>query len=122
MGKTYYVPRSVKGESRILIIFTVKSLIATIITGGIGFLIWQVLATILPIGMIAGLIITAAFGAVGYMFITVQIPDSPIMGVFRKAGGEYLSNMIVRFITFKKRKRIYVYNYDMKSRIEKGGE
>ena len=39
MGKSYYVPRSAKGESRILYIFSVKSFITTLICGGIGALI-----------------------------------------------------------------------------------
>lgn len=121
MGKTYYVPRSVKGESRILIIFTVKSLAVTILTGLIGVGIWFLIDSIIPIGLIPGLIITLIFGALGYVFITVKIPDAPIMGVFRKAGGEYLSSIILRFITFKKRRKIYIYNYDVKSRANKGG-
>lgn len=122
MGKTYYVPRSVKGEGRILYIFTMKSLAATILTGLIGVGIWMLLDNLIGIGLIPGLVITCLFGAVGYVFITIKIPDIPIMGVFRKAGGEYLSNILVRFITFKSRKRIYIYNYDVNSRINKGGK
>ena len=41
---TYYIPRNVKGESRILYIFSVKSLITTLIGGAIGFFLfalWQ---------------------------------------------------------------------------------
>ena len=40
MGGTYFVPRSVKGESRILLIFSVKSFIMTLFTGLFGVLIW----------------------------------------------------------------------------------
>ena len=36
MGKTYYVPRSVKGETRLLYIFTVKSFISTVAIGLVG--------------------------------------------------------------------------------------
>ncbi len=122
MGKTYYVPRSVKGEGRILYIFTMKSLAVTILTGLIGVGIWLLFDNLIGIGLIPGLIITGIFGAIGYVFITIKIPDIPMMGVFRKAGGEYLSNILLRFITFKSRKRIYIYNYDVNSRINKGGK
>lgn len=122
MGKTYYVPRSVKGEGRILVIFTMKSLAVTILTGLIGAGIWYFLDSLFGIGVFAGLIITGLFGALGYLFITVKIPDSPYMGIFRKAGGEYLSNIIVRFITFRNRKKIYLYNYDVNLRLNKGGK
>ena len=33
---THYIPKDLRGETRILIIFTVKSLITTAIFGGIG--------------------------------------------------------------------------------------
>lgn len=36
---THYIPRNVKGEGRILYIFTTKALITTAIGGGIGFFI-----------------------------------------------------------------------------------
>ncbi len=38
MGNTYTVPRKVKGESRILMIFSFTSLIATIIGAALGVL------------------------------------------------------------------------------------
>ena len=60
--------------------------------------------------MAAGLIITGLFGGAGYVIGALKIPDSKIMGPFRKAGGEYLSDIIFRAITFKKRKKIYLYN------------
>ena len=108
MGNTYNVPRSAKGESRILYIFTVKSLIATLIFGLIGFIPYALFAAI---GMkVAGIIAIVIFAAIGYGMMTLKIPDSPILGKFRKAGGEMLGDIIWRTITFSiKRKRIYLY-------------
>ena len=40
MGKSYFVPRSAKGESRILYIFTIKSFAFTVSIGLIGALVW----------------------------------------------------------------------------------
>ncbi len=107
MGKTYSVPRSAKGESRILNIFTVKSLISTIGFAAIGiipFFIFQ------AIGLTAvGVIILVAFAAIGYGMAMLTIPDSPMMGKLRKAGGEKLGDIAWRTLTFSKRKAIYIY-------------
>lgn len=111
MGKSYFVPRSVKGESRILYIFTIKSFAFTVSIGLIGGFIWFLLSKLFSgFPLAAGLIITGLFGGVGYVIGALKIPDSKIMGPFRKAGGEYLSDIIFRAITFKKRKKIYLYN------------
>lgn len=111
MGKSYFVPRSVKGESRILYVFTIKSFISTLGFGAVGFVLWNLLK-VFGIGDIAGIIITILFGGLGYVFGAVTIPDIPAMGVFRKAGGENISNIVLRFITFRHRKKVFIYNLD----------
>ncbi|MEG1204396.1 MAG: hypothetical protein RSE00_03920 [Clostridia bacterium] len=110
MGRSYFVPRSARGESRILIIFSMKSFITTGIAGLIGGGIWYIGANLFEMSVFIGLGITVLFGGVGFILGTAKIPDLPFMGKFRKAGGEYLSDIIFRFITFKKRKKIYIYN------------
>ncbi len=114
MGRNYYVPRSVKGESRILYIFTLKSFITTIVFGIIGVLIWNLLGSF--IGMTGGLIITGVFGAIGFAIGALKIPDASFVGPLRKAGGEYILDIIFRAITFRFKKKIYVYNYDRKEK------
>ena len=57
----------------------------------------------------------AIFGGIGYALATVV----PFMGPLRKAGGENIGAMIWRLITFRKRKKIYLYNY--KREVIKGG-
>lgn len=112
MGRSYYVPRSVKGETRILYIFTIKSFITTVVFGLIGAMIWYVLGALgSNIGMFLGLLITGLFGGIGYVIGAVTIPDVPAMGPLRKAGGENISNILFRLFTFRWRKRIYLYNY-----------
>ena len=39
----------------------------------------------------------------------MTIPDNPIFGNLRKAGGEKVSDILIRTVTFTKRKKIYVY-------------
>lgn len=84
MGKTYGVPRSAKGESRILYIFSVKSLLFTLGFGSIGLIVYYILSMI-GLGKV-GIVIGLAFAAIGYGLAELKIPDSPIMGKMRKAG------------------------------------
>lgn len=120
MGRSYNVPRSVKGETRLLVIFSVKSFIFTAIFGLIGGGIWYFGSTLFDMGIFSGLIVTGIFGGFGYLIGTAKIPDSPLMGSFQKAGGEYVSDIIVRFLTFRNRKKIYLYNYTREK--DKGGK
>lgn len=110
MGKSYFVPRSAKGETRILYIFTIKSFITTLVIGLIGAGIWYLGSQIFDMSLFTGLIIVGIFGGIGFVIGAAKIPDSPMMGKFRKAGGETLLEIMIRFITFKKRKKIYIYN------------
>jgi len=107
MGRTYTVPRNVKGESRLLYIFTMRSFLTTVIGTMIGFLISFIFSTI---GLkLIGWIIMGVFAAVGFAVGSLTIPDSPIVGNLRKAGGEKIGDILIRTITFRKRKKIYIY-------------
>ena len=116
MGNSYPVPRSVKGESRILVIFTLRSFVTTVAVGLIGAGIWYIGDNFFGMGLFTGLIITAIFAAVGYVVGALKIPDIPAMGNLRKAGGENVSDILLRFVMFKKKKKIYMYN------INRGGK
>lgn len=86
MGNSYYVPRSVKGESRILYIFTIKSFAASLAFGLVGVVIYFIFNKFFNLGLIPGLIIIGIFAAIGYGLSSIVIPDLPIMGPLRKAG------------------------------------
>ena len=107
MGRTYGVPRSAKGESRILYIFTIKSLAITIAFGGVGFLLVSLFGGMA--GLIPKIIVTALFGGIGFIIGAAKIPDSPMMGPLQKAGGEEILSILIRMITFGKKKKLYVY-------------
>lgn len=65
MGKSYFVPRSAKGESRILYIFTIKSFAFTVSIGLIGALAWYIMSSIFDgFPLVAGLVITGIFGGI----------------------------------------------------------
>ncbi|CCZ55948.1 unknown [Clostridium sp. CAG:1219] len=116
MGNSYPVPRSVKGESRILVIFTLRSFVTTVAVGLIGAGIWYLLDMIGIIGLVPGLVITAIFAGVGFAIGSLKIPDIPAMGKLRKAGGENVLDILIRFAMFKRKKKIYLYN------INRGGK
>ena len=120
MGGSYFVPRSVKGESRILYIFTIKSFAATLAFGLVGVLIYFILSSFLAISILGAIIIIAIFAVIGYALSAITIPDAPIMGPLRKAGGENIGAMLIRLVMFKRKKKIYLYDY--KREVTKGGE
>lgn len=117
MGKSYYVPRSAKGESRILYIFTIKSFVTTLAAGAIGALLVLLVKDILNLTIIHVIIGIVPFAAIGYGLGALKIPDVPIMGPLQKAGGENVLDIIFRLISFKTKKKIYIYGLDRK--IEK---
>ncbi len=105
---TYNLPRNVKGEGRILFIFSTKSLITTCIGGGIG-LIFYFIFKILKLTMV-GVIITLVFAFIGYAIGMFKIPDTNGLEITRKTGGENIDDIIMRYIKFKKNnKKLYVY-------------
>ena len=108
MGRTYTVPRSAKGESRILYIFTFKSMLTTLAGLFIGFLIPNLILSMIGQGT-AAMISIGVCGVIGYLIGILTIPDSPVVGKLRKAGGEKVTDIILRAITFKNRRKIYVY-------------
>lgn len=110
---TYNLPRSVKGEGRILFIFTGKSMIYTVVAGGIGLIFYGILS-LLGLNMI-GLIVTAIFALIGFIIGTFKMPDLGKFKFTQKTGGENLDDVIRRAIRFKtKGKKIYIYKEEEK--------
>ena len=106
MGGSYYVPRSVKGESRILYIFTLKSFAVTLVFGLVGVLIYFILSNFIKMSIVTAIIIVGIFGGIGFALAEVKIPDTPMMGPLRKAGGENIGAMILRAMFFKRKKTL----------------
>lgn len=105
---TYDLPRNVKGEGRILFIFSTKALIWSVICGVFG-IPFYILFSILGWGYI-GLIIMALFGLIGFGIGTFKIPENTSFQITKKTGGENIDDVIKRAIKFKMQKnKIYVY-------------
>lgn len=110
---TYNVPRNVKGEGRILFIFSNKSIITTCIGGGIG-LIFYVIFSAINLTMV-GIVITLIFALIGYAIGMFKVPDTNGLEITRKTGGENIDDVIKRYIKFKQnKKKLYVYTKEEK--------
>lgn len=104
---TYYIPRNYKGETRLLYIFSIKSLITTAIGAVIGFFFYLIFSMV---GLkMMGIIILAAFALIGYAIGAFKIPTIIGIPVTKKIGGESISEIIIRYFKFKKNRKIYTY-------------
>ena len=104
---THYIPRNVKGEGRILYIFTTKALITTAIGGGIGFLLYFIFS-IVGIKMV-GIILLIIFALLGFAVGTVKIPAVTGIKFTKNVAGDSIDDIIMRYAKFKVNKKIYVY-------------
>lgn len=110
---TYNIPRNVKGEGRILFIFSTKSLITTCIGGAAG-LIFYLLFSVMGLEKV-GLIITAIFAFIGYCIGMFKVPEANGLEITKKTGGENIDDVIKRYIKFKQKdKKLYVYTKEEK--------
>ena len=111
---TYNLPRNVKGEGRILFIFSTKSLVTTCIGGAVG-LVFYFIFRILNLTMV-GIVITLIFALIGYSIGMFKVPDTNGFEITRKTGGENIDDIIMRYIKFKKNnKKLYVYTKEENS-------
>ena len=103
---TYNIPRNVKGEGRILYIFSTKALIYTFAGAGLGALFYFIFSAI---GMtLIGLFFIVLFGAIGFSIATFSVPNIKTFEITRKTSGEKIDDVIKRGIKFKMQKdKIY---------------
>ena len=104
---TYYIPRNYKGETRLLYIFSIKSLITTALGGVIGLVFFLIFSAI---GLkVIGVILMAIFAIIGYCVGALKIPTIVGLPITKKIGGESISDIIIRYFKFKKSRKIYTY-------------
>ena len=105
---TYNIPRNVKGEGRILFIFSTKALIYTAVGGGIGVLFY-LLFSALEMKMV-GIVIVALLALLGFVVGTFKLPEFAGLKFTRKVGGEAIDDVVKRAVKFRnKGKKIYIY-------------
>ena len=112
MGGPYEIPRNVKGEGRILFVFSYKALIYTAAGALIGwpfYFLFKILAM-----AIVGVAIMAVLALIGFAIGTFKVPDTTAFEFTRKTGGEKIDDVIWRAIKFRKNKgKIYVYTEEV---------
>lgn len=110
---TYNLPRNVKGEGRIFFIFSAKGLIMTC-AGLLISLPFYLILGALKLKTL-GIIISIAFGVIGYAIGMLKVPNAEGLEITRKAGGENIDDVIKRYIKFKmNKKKYYVYTKEEK--------
>ena len=105
---TYYIPRNLRGETRILYIFTIKSLISTVIGGAVG-LFFYFIFVMMQI-KVAGVITMIICALIGYAIGAFKIPTVAGLPFTKKIGEEPLSEIIRRYVKFRMNKKVYVYH------------
>lgn len=104
---THYIPKDLRGETRILIIFTVKSLITTAIFLGIGLILYFIFNMI---GLrILGILLMVLLAAIGYAFGTVKMPKINGLRFTKNIEGDSLDEVFLRFVKFRTNRKIYSY-------------
>ena len=108
MGGPYNIPRSYKGEGKILYIFSMKAFLYTIGGAMIGTLLYF-LFRMIGLGTV-GLVLIVLLAAMGFAIGTFKIPENTKMEFTKRVGGEAIDAIIIRWFKFKQNKnRIYVY-------------
>ena len=114
---SYNIPRNVKGEGRLLYIFSYKAVIYV----GVGILVGLIFHFILSLfGLdIIGYIVIAIFGFIGYGIATFKLPNVSFLKGAKLAAGEQIDEVIKRGIKFKMNKnKYYIYESSNKTVTE----
>lgn len=102
----YNIPRNVKGEGRILYIFSTKALMYTFVGALIGGIFYFILKAI---GLtFLGLLLVVILGGIGFSIGTFKVPKIKIIKAINDISGESIDEVIKRYIKFKSKKsKIY---------------
>ena len=106
---SYYIPsNNLKGESRILYIFTTKSLLFTAGGAFIGLIFYFIFGVLLGLKPL-GIGIMAILALLGYAIATIKLPTSGNSKIAKNVGGDSIDDVIVRYFFFKKNRKVYTY-------------
>lgn len=109
---THYIPKDLKGESRILMIFSVKSLITTAIFTTIGLVLYFIFKLINM--SVLGIILLIVLALFGYAFGTVKIPRITGLKFTKNIEGDSMDDIFLRYIKFRANRKIYSYTKEDK--------
>lgn len=113
---THEIPRNLKGEGRILAIFSTKAIIYTSIGGAFGWIFYYIFSVLLGITYL-GIGLALFFALIGFSIATFKIPETNAFEITKKAGGLNIDEVILRAIKFRlKKNRLYLYTKGVKSK------
>lgn len=105
---TYNIPRNVKGEGRILFVFSTKSMIYSAI-GAVAGLPFYFIFSAFKMNIV-GIIIMGLLALIGFIIGTFKFPEIAAFKFTKAVGGENIDDIIKRAIKFKKNgNKIYLY-------------
>ena len=108
---TYNVPRNVKGEGRILYIFSTKSLIY--MAGAAILAIPLYLIFNAMFNQIAGIVAAGVILFIAFSIATFKIPEIGMLKTTKTIGGQKIDDIITRAYKFRKKgNRLYFYSYN----------
>lgn len=114
---TYRVPRDTKGESRILLIFSTKALVFSMVGLGIGWIFYFVLKMV-GLGTV-GIGIMAILALLGFAIATFKVPELGAFPFTKEVAGEKIDEVIIRYIKYRQSsKKIYVLKAKDKKKEE----
>ncbi len=105
---THLIPREIDGDARILLIFTPKGFIGTLIGIGAGAFLYTMCTAFGA--NIVGWVLLFFCAAVGFIIGQVKIPESNAFPLFKKVGGLNVSEVITSYFAFKRKRKIYLYD------------
>lgn len=105
---THLIPREIDGDARILLIFTPKGFIGTIIGIVVGVFFYTIASFVGA--TIVGWVLLGICALIGFVVGQVKMPDSNAFDLFKKTGGEYIREIIAKYFAFKRKRKIYLYD------------
>ena len=105
--RKHEIPRKKQNETRLFVIFSLRSLVTTVI----GIMIGVVLGIIpLMLNFQMGLFILAGiFGLIGFIIGTFPVMYIPGIPITKEVQGEYLYNLVFRYYIFRGRRSLKTY-------------
>lgn len=105
---THLIPREIDGDARILLVFTPKGFIGTLIGIGVGTFFYSFASAFGA--TLVGWVLLAVCALIGFVVGQVKVPESNAFSLFKKTGGEYIRDIIAKYLAFRKNKKIYLYD------------
>ena len=101
------IPRENKSETRLFYIFSIRSLLYTLVFLALGFFIGFIVKMIIPSNTLM-YVIAGFIGVFGFLMGTVPIRPIKIIPATKEVQGLYLHQVILTYIKYKSRRSLKV--------------